>query len=49
MSKQLEPTIPGVICAFLLALLSMVLWPVVWAMRGIGRAGERLSRWKESR
>jgi len=44
-----HPTIPSVLLILVLALIAMIGRPVVWFMRAVGRAGVRLSRWKENR
>jgi len=49
MKPPFEPTIPGAIWFFILALGRMILGPVVWWMRMVGRAGERLSQHKEGK
>jgi len=49
MKPSFEPTITGAIWLFALAIGRMVLEPVVWGMRMVGRAGERLSQHKEGK
>ena len=49
MTRINEPTIPGILLDLFLAIMFMILRPMVWAMRKIGRVGVRLGGWKETR
>ena len=44
-----EPSLPDLALALLAAVVAMVAWPVVWAIRAIGRLGVRWSQHKANR